>query len=48
MTTKGLHKGESPPEGIDVRIQELGDWRGRMLSRIRTVIKQADPEAVEA
>jgi hypothetical protein len=47
MTTKGLHKGESPPEGIDVRIQELGDWRGRMLSRIRTLIKQADPHAVE-
>jgi hypothetical protein len=48
MKTKGLHKGESPSERIDARIQELGDWRGRMLSRIRTVIKQADPDAVEA
>jgi hypothetical protein len=47
MKTKGLQKGESPSERIDARIQELGDWRGRMLSRIRTLIKQADPYAVE-
>jgi hypothetical protein len=47
MKTKGLQKGESPSEKIDARIQELGDWRGRMLSRIRTLIKQADPDAVE-
>jgi hypothetical protein len=32
---------------IDERIKELGDWRGKMLSRIRTLIKQADPEVVE-
>ncbi len=32
---------------IDARIQELGDWRGEMLSRLRAVIKQADPEVVE-
>ena len=32
---------------IDERIKQLGDWRGKMLSRIRTVIKQADPEVVE-
>ena len=32
---------------IDERIKELGDWRGKMLARLRTVIKQADPEAVE-
>ena len=32
---------------IDARIKELGDWRGRMLSQIRTLIKQADPEVVE-
>ena len=32
---------------IDERIQELGDWRGRMLSRLRRLIKQADPEVVE-
>ena len=47
MKTKGLQKGESPSEMIDAKIQELGDWRGRMLSRIRTLIKQADPDAVE-
>jgi len=32
---------------IDERIKELGDWRGKTLSRLRTVIKQADPEVVE-
>ena len=32
---------------IDERIKELGDWRGTMLSRLRTVIKQADPEVIE-
>jgi hypothetical protein len=47
MKTKGLPNGESPSEMIDAKIQELGDWRGRMLSRIRTLIKQADPDAVE-
>src|SRR5687767_13238142 len=32
---------------IDERIKELGDWRGNLLSRIRTLIKQADPEVAE-
>ena len=32
---------------IDERIEELGDWRGKMLSRLRTLIQQADPEVVE-
>ncbi len=32
---------------IDERIKELGDWRGKMLSRLRTLIKQADPGVVE-
>ncbi len=32
---------------IDERIKELGDWRGKMLSQLRKLIKQADPEAVE-
>jgi hypothetical protein len=40
-------KGKSPSRLIDDRIKELGDWRGEMLSRIRTLIKQADPEIVE-
>jgi len=37
----------SASELIDARIHELGDWRGEMLSRIRALIKQADPEVVE-
>lgn len=40
-------KGESPSRLIDARIKELDDWRGRMLSRLRALIKQADPEVVE-
>ena len=40
-------KSESPSQLIDARIQELGDWRGEMLARIRKVIKQADPDVVE-
>ena len=39
--------GESPSHLIDARIKELGDWRGETLARIRTLIKQADPEVVE-
>jgi hypothetical protein len=38
---------ESPSELIDARIKELGDWRGETLSRVRRLIKQADPEVVE-
>jgi hypothetical protein len=40
-------KGQSPSELIDAKIKELGDWRGRTLSRLRTLIRQADPEVVE-
>jgi hypothetical protein len=43
----GSQKSESPSQLIDARIEELGDWRGEMLSRIRTLVKQADPEVVE-
>ena len=39
--------GASPAELIDARIEELGDWRGETLSRIRRLIKQADPGVVE-
>jgi hypothetical protein len=39
--------GNSPSGHIDTRIEELGDWRGEMLARIRGIIKQADPEVVE-
>jgi hypothetical protein len=38
---------ESPSELIDARIQDLGDWRGEMLSRLRALIKEADPEVAE-
>lgn len=38
---------KSPSELIDARIKELGDWRGETLARLRALIKQADPEAVE-
>jgi hypothetical protein len=37
----------SPSQLIDARIKELGDWRGEVLSRIRAVVKDADPEVVE-
>src|SRR5689334_18083917 len=40
-------KGESPSRLIDARIQELADWRGKMLSRLRALIKEADPDVVE-
>ena len=40
-------KGESPSRLIDARIKELDDWRGKMLSHVRALIKQADPEVVE-
>jgi hypothetical protein len=39
--------GQSPSKSIDAKIKELGDWRGRTLSRLRTLIRQADPEVVE-
>ena len=38
---------KSPSQLIDARIKELGDWRGEMLSRLRSLIKQAEPEVVE-
>jgi len=38
---------ESPSHLIDARIRELDDWRGKKLSEIRALIKQADPEVVE-
>ena len=49
MGTKksGPQKSKSPSQLIDARIKELGDWRGSMLSRLRSLVKQADPEVVE-
>ena len=39
--------GKTPSQLIDARIAELRDWRGAMLSRLRSLIRKADPEAVE-
>jgi hypothetical protein len=38
---------ESPSQQIDARIEELGDWRGEMLARVRGIIRDADPDVVE-
>src|SRR6201993_885243 len=47
MKKSGAQTSKSPSQMIDARIEELGDWRGDMLSRLRALIKQADPEVVE-
>ena len=43
----GSQESKSPSELIDGRIEELGDWRGEMLARLRALIHQADPDVVE-
>jgi hypothetical protein len=47
MNKTATTDGESPSRLIDARIKELGDWRGKTLSHVRALIKQADPEVVE-
>ena len=47
MKKSGSQKTKFPSQLIDARIKELGDWRGEMLSRLRTLVKEADPEVVE-
>jgi hypothetical protein len=47
MGSKDGKGGDSPSRLIDARIEELGDWRGKTLARIRILVKQADPEVVE-
>ena len=47
MKKSGSKTGESPSKLIDARIKDLGDWRGEMLSRLRALIKKADPEVTE-
>ena len=44
---KSTAQDESPSRLIDRKIEELGDWRGKTLSRLRALIKKADPEVVE-
>ena len=47
MKKSATTKDKSPSRLIDARIKELDDWRGKMLSRLRALIKQADPDVVE-
>jgi hypothetical protein len=47
MTKSGSQQSKSASHLIDARIRELGDWRGKMLGRLRALIKQADPDVVE-
>ena len=47
MKTTATTSAESPSRLIDARIKTLDDWRGKTLSRVRALIKQADPEVVE-
>jgi hypothetical protein len=47
MKKSGSQTSKSPSQLIDARIKELGDWRGTMLSQLRAVIREADPEVVE-
>ena len=47
MKESDSNEGQSASERIDKRIAELGDWRGETLSRIRKLVKEADPDVVE-
>ena len=42
-----MNKDKSPSQLIDARINELGDWRGKTLERVRRLIREADQEVVE-
>ena len=47
MPKSGSQKSKPASQLIDARIKELGDWRGKMLGRLRALVKEADPEVVE-
>ena len=47
MSKSGSQNSQSPSELIDARIRELGDWRGNVLSRLRSLVKKADPQVIE-
>ena len=47
MEKSASQEDKSPSQLIDARIEELGDWRGEMLSRLRALVKEADPDVVE-
>jgi hypothetical protein len=47
MKKTGPQETRSPARLIDARIKELADWRGKMLGRLRALVKEADPDVVE-
>ncbi len=47
MPTSGTQKDKIPSQLIDGRIKELGDWRGAMLGKLRSLIQEVDPDVVE-
>ena len=47
MTQSGSQEEKSPSQLIDARIDELDDWRGELLGRLRGLVKEADPDVVE-
>jgi hypothetical protein len=47
MKKNEAQQSKSPSQLIDMRIKELGDWRGEMLGRLRALVKAADPDVVE-
>jgi len=47
MKKSAATPASSPSQLIDARIEELGDWRGKMLARVRALIRQADPDVIE-
>lgn len=47
MKKSGTPKGKTPSQLIDERIEELGDWRGKTLGRLRALVKAADRDVVE-
>jgi hypothetical protein len=47
VRTSGPRRAAAPSQLIDGKIKELGDWRGKMLSRLRSLVKAADPEVIE-
>ena len=47
MTKRGSQSPKSATRLIDAKIEELADWRGKLLGRLRALVKQADPDVVE-
>jgi hypothetical protein len=47
MENQSMNDAKSPSQQIDEKIEELGDWRGQMLLKLRNLVRQADPEVVE-